>query len=116
MISRLGLPLRAMSGSVAIPQLGSVLMFIAHDVTEDISDVPGVGCHLKSCDVQHCVELALSLTSHCVQKSWPGRPSLTSSTSSDVGTGEGAPNCTEWLEMEKVMLSEITQAPKTKAV
>ena len=116
MISRLGLSLRAMPGSVAIPQPGSVLMSIAHVAMEDISDVHGVGCHLTSCDVQHCAELALSLTSHCVQKSWPGRPSLTSSTSSNVGTGELTPNCTEWLEMEKVMPSEITQAPKDKAV
>lgn len=69
------MPLRAMSGSVAMQQQGAVLMFGAHITTREHGDIPGQGSgwELHECpqDVQNwsCPSLTgafwkPSLTSH----------------------------------------------------
>lgn len=41
-----GLVLKTMSGSVILPQQGSVLMFVAYATTKGHMDAPDLGCHL----------------------------------------------------------------------
>lgn len=49
MMSRPGLLLRAVSESVALPQLGSVWTSMTHVTTEEHTDTCGLGPHLRPC-------------------------------------------------------------------
>jgi hypothetical protein len=43
------LPLRAMSGPVAMQNQGSVSICVTHITTKGHADLPGLGCHLGAC-------------------------------------------------------------------
>ena len=66
MISEPRLLIRTMSGSVALPQLGSVLMFMVHDTTKDHMNAPRTGPQ----PVVMLVPKGCAATGSC-QSGWP---------------------------------------------
>lgn len=48
-VSRPALPPKAISGSVALLKLGSVLMCVTCVTSEGHTDACGLGCHLRPC-------------------------------------------------------------------